>query len=89
MWDPSAVMTFASIISAVLLAGILSIGAVRSGNINAHSLKLAIAFPTLVLISGLTLYSKIGSDALTVVFGAVIGYVLGGQVDKKAADGKL
>lgn len=89
MWDPSAIMTFTSIIGAVLLAGILSIGAVRSGHINADSLKLAIAFPTLMLISGLTLYSKIGSDALTVVFGAVIGYVLGGRVERRSVEGNL
>ena len=79
MWDPSAIITLVSISGAVILGAILSIMVSRSGRVNASSLKLIIAIPALLLITGLKVYAQIGSDALTFVFGAIIGYILGGQ----------
>ena len=79
MWDPSAIITLVLIVGAVILGATLSIIVSRSGKVNASSLKLIIALPALLLITGLKVYAQIGSDALTFVFGAIIGYILGGQ----------
>jgi ABC-type spermidine/putrescine transport system permease subunit II len=79
MWDPSAIIALVSILGAVILGGILSIIVSRNKKVNAFSLKLIIAIPALLLITGLKVYAQIGSDALTFVFGAIIGYILGGQ----------
>lgn len=78
-WDPSAVMALVSILGAVILGATLSILAFFRGRVNASSLKFVIAVPSLLLIVGLKVYAQIGSDALTFVFGAVVGYILGGQ----------
>ena len=80
MWDPSAIIALASILGAVVLGGILSFMAIRGNKkINASILKLVIAIPALLLITGLKVYAQIGSDALTFVFGAIVGYIFGGQ----------
>lgn len=79
MWDPSAIMALVSIGGAVILGAILSYIVIRSGKVTAASLKLIVAIPALLLITGLKVYAQIGSDALTFVFGATLGYILGGQ----------
>jgi hypothetical protein len=72
-------MALVSIAGALILGSILSIMASRRQRVSASSLKLTIAIPALLLIVGLKVYAQIGSDALTFVFGAVVGYILGGQ----------
>ena len=79
MWDPAAIIALVLMSGAVLLGGYLSIIAARSKKVTASFLKLIIIMPTLLLITGLKVYAQIGSEALTFVLGAVVGYILGGQ----------
>jgi len=91
MWDPSAVIAFVLMIGAVALGTHLSITAARSKKVTTSYLRLIIIIPTLLLISGLKMYAQIGSESLTFVFGAIIGYILGGrplQVGSPAAEDK-
>jgi hypothetical protein len=79
MWDPSATIAFVLMSGAVGLGAYLSITAARGKKVTASYLRLIIIIPALLLISGLKMYAQIGTESLTFVFGAIIGYILGGR----------
>ncbi len=79
MWDPAAVIAFVLMFGAVILGAYLSIAVLRMKKVTSSYLKLIIIVPTLLLITGLKVYAQIGSEALTFVLGAIVGYILGGQ----------
>ena len=78
-WDPSAVMASGLVFSAILVGVFAFFIIFKTEKFSEQVFRFVISLMALFIIGGLKFYGQVGTEIVTFVFGAIIGYVFSGK----------
>ena len=72
-------MAIVLVVASLAIALGATAATMRHGRLSEQSVRLIVALISLLLITGLKFYAQVGSEVVTFVFGAIIGYIFSGH----------